>query len=270
MTEQTQELVSITVKDQVADVQLRRGDKYNALSPEMFKALIKVGEDLSTRTDVRAVVLSGEGPGFCSGLDMSSFQAMESRSNEGNGAASVARQENRIANDPQLSAYVWKQVPVPVIAALHGVAYGGGLQVALGADIRLADPNTRFSIMEIKWGLIPDMAITQTIRDLLSMDVVKELTFTGRIFNAKEAARLGVITRMIEHPYEEAMAMAKIIAGKSPDAIRHAKRLLEEAWHADTKTGLKLEEKLQLELIGSPNQREAIKANFDKREPEFN
>lgn len=268
MTEQSQELVNITVKNHVADVQMRRGDKYNALSPAMFKALIEAGEALAKRSDVRVAVLSGEGPGFCSGLDMSSFMAMESSSDTGT-VPNIAQPNVRLGNDPQMSAYVWKQVPVPVIAALHGVAYGGGLQVALGADIRLADPNTRFSIMEIKWGLIPDMSITQTIRDLLPLDVAKELTFTGRIFNAAEAEKLGIITSVTEHPYEAAMVMAQTIAAKNPDAIRRAKQLFEEAWHADTNTGLKLEEKLQLELIGSENQREAIKANLAKREPEF-
>ena len=269
MSEQVSELVTIDIVDHIADVRLQRPDKYNALSPEMFKALVDVGQSLAQHDDVRAVVLSGEGPGFCSGLDMSSFQAMGSDPKQKGASSLVARKPGDIANAAQQPAYVWKQVPVPVIAALHGVAYGGGLQIALGADIRLADPATRFSIMEIKWGLIPDMSLTQTIRDLLPLDVAKELTFTGRIFGAEEAEKLGLITRMTEHPLDEAMALARTIASKSPEAIRHAKHLFEKTWHSEPEAGLKLEEKLQLELIGSPNQLEAIQANFEKRSPEF-
>jgi enoyl-CoA hydratase/carnithine racemase len=149
-----------------------------------------------------------------------------------------------------------------VIAALHGVAYGGGLQVALGADIRIADPDAKLSVMEIKWGLIPDMSITQTLRDLMPIDVAKELTFSGRILSGTEAQSLGLVTRTAKHPLDAAMALAKEIAGKSPDAIRFAKKLFEESWHADEATGLALESSLQTTLIGSDNQLEAIKANF--------
>jgi enoyl-CoA hydratase/carnithine racemase len=156
-----------------------------------------------------------------------------------------------------------------VIAALHGVAYGGGLQVALGADIRIADPDAKLSVMEIKWGLIPDMSITQTLRDLMPIDVAKELTFSGRILSGTEAQSLGLVTRTAKHPLDAAMALAKEIAGKSPDAIRFAKKLFEESWHADEATGLALESSLQTTLIGSDNQLEAIKANFEKRGPDF-
>jgi len=174
-----------------------------------------------------------------------------------------------IANRAQLVAYIWKQVPVPVIAALHGVSYGGGLQIALGADIRLASPDATFSIMEIKWGLVPDMSGTQTLRDLLRLDVAKELAFTGRIIEAKEAADLGLITRVCFNPLEEAQALAKEIAGKSPTAVAACKQLFETAWHSTAEEGLKLEEKLQRTLIGSPNNVEAVMSNFEKREPNY-
>lgn len=269
MTQESTELVSVVVQNYVADVRLNRPKKYNALSPDMFRSIIEVGQNLAEREDIRAVVLSGEGPGFCSGLDMQSFQSMGSDQSKSNVNALTAG-TGGLANRAQMVAYVWKSVPVPVIAALHGVVYGGGLQIALGADIRLAAPDARFSIMEIKWGLIPDMSLTQTIRDLLPLDVVKELMFTGRIFNAEEADRLGVVTRTTKQPYEEAMALARTIAEKSPDAIRAGKKLLEDAWHDNAANGLSLEEKLQLSLIGSTNQVEAVKANFEKRSPIFN
>jgi enoyl-CoA hydratase/carnithine racemase len=267
------ELVQITLDDGVADVRLNRPDKYNALSPEMFDAIVAAGERLAQDRSVRAVVLSGNGRGFCAGLDFSSFQGMQDRGAQGTtGTGSgnaLARDSERPENRAQRPAYVWKRMPVPVICALHGVAFGGGLQVALGADIRLAAPNARLSVMEIKWGLVPDMSLTQTLRDLVRLDVAKELTFTGRIVGAEEARELGLVTRVVEEPLAVALEMAREIAGKSPDAIRYGKKLLEESWHADPATGLGLEASLQSELIGSPNQLEAVKANFEERPPKF-
>ena len=159
---------------------------------------------------------------------------------------------------------VWKRLPVPVIAAVHGVAFGGGLQIALGADIRIVAPDARFCVMEVKWGLIPDMGLTQTLVDLVRLDVAKELTFTGRVVGAEEAVQLGLATRIAADPLAAALALANEIAGKSPDAIRAAKRLLEETWRAPPGAGLPLEASLQAALIGSPNQVEAVRANFEK------
>jgi enoyl-CoA hydratase/carnithine racemase len=156
-----------------------------------------------------------------------------------------------------------------VIAAIHGVALGGGCQIALGADIRFAAPDAKMSVMEIKWGLIPDMSITQTLRDLVPLDVAKELTFSGRILSGTEAKALGLVTDVAADPLDRAMALAREIAGKSPDAIRAAKRLFETSWHADAAIGLELEQRLQATLIGRVNQVEAIKANFEKRAPVF-
>jgi enoyl-CoA hydratase/carnithine racemase len=261
------ELVTVTIDDLgVADVRLNRPEKHNALSPEMFEAITAAGERLCDDRGVRCVVLSGDGPSFCAGLDFKSFQGMSERSVEsatGNAPAAAATDDP--ANRAQRPCLVWQRVPVPVIAALHGVAFGGGLQLALGADIRLARPDTRLSIMEIKWGLVPDMGLTQTIRDLLPLDVVKELTFTGRQLSGEEASSLGLVTRTCDDPLAEALALARDIAGRSPDAIRYGKRLLNTAWHADAATGLQLEAALQRDLIGSPNQLEAVASNFEKR-----
>lgn len=270
------ELVEIRVEEGVADVRLNRPEKYNALSPEMFSAIIEAGESLAQRQDVRAVVLSGNGPGFCSGLDFASFQGMSdggsadsatgSKASSGN---ALARDSDRPDNRAQRPAFVWRRMPVPVIAAIHGVAYGGGLQVALGADIRIAAPDARLSVMEIKWGLVPDMGLTQTVRDLVRLDVIKELTFSGRIVSGEEACALGLVTRVSADPLGDALNMAREIAGRSPDAIRAGKKLLDESWHADPHTALGLEASLQSALIGSPNQVEAIRANFEKRAPKF-
>ncbi len=264
------ELVTIDTVDGVADVRLNRPEKYNALSPDMFKAIIEAGQTLAEARDVRAVVLSGNGRGFCAGLDMESMQGLA-----GSGAGQDGATDSLLArgegpeNHAQRPAWVWKTLPVPVIAAIHGVAYGGGIQVALGADIRIAAPDAKLSVMEIKWGLVPDMSLTQTLRDLVPLDVAKELTFTGRVLSGEEAKALGLVTRVAENPHEEAMALAREIAGKSPDAIRAGKKLYEDSWHADAGTGLELEARLQTSLIGQPNQVEAVMANFEKRSPEF-
>lgn len=264
------ELVTIEKSNGVADVRLNRPEKYNALSPEMFQAIIEAGESLAEANDVRVVVLSGNGRGFCAGLDMGSFQGMAERSSGSGGTSALMQREgDRPENHAQRPAYVWKRLPMPVITAIHGVAYGGGLQVALGADIRVAAPDAKMSVMEIKWGLIPDMSLTQTLRDLVPLDVAKELTFTGRVLSGEEARALGLVTRLADDPLADALALAREIAGKSPDAIRAGKKLLEESWRADARTGLALEASLQGGLIGSPNQVEAIKANFENREPNF-
>ncbi|MFP4194537.1 MAG: crotonase/enoyl-CoA hydratase family protein [Desulfosalsimonas sp.] len=259
------ELVKISISNHVADVRFNRPEKYNALNPDMFKAIIEAGRSLAQDTSVRAVVLSGEGKGFCAGLDFQGFVEM----GEKGGVNLMETRQGQIANNAQLPAMIWKQVPVPVIAALHGVAYGGGLQIALGADIRIASPGTRLSVMEIKWGIIPDMSATQTLRDLVRQDVAKELTFSGRIVEAGEAEKLGLVTRVSGNPLEEAHQMANEFAARNPSAISAAKHLLETAWHADAEEGLKLEASLQQSLMGTPNQMEAAAANFEKRQPQF-
>lgn len=267
------QLVTIDINDGVADVRLNRPEKYNALSQPMFKAIIDAGEQLRDDKSLRAVVLSGNGRGFCAGLDMDSFAKMgnneKTQAQDADGTKTLLDTDGRVENFAQRPALVWKYLQVPVIAALHGVAYGGGAQVALGADIRIAAPDLKMSVMEIKWGLVPDMSITQTLRDLLPMDVAKQLTFTGQVLSGREAQQLGLVTQVAEDPHAEAMNMAREIASKSPDAIRAAKQLFETAWHADAKTGLELEAELQAGLMGSANQREAVAANFAKRAPAF-
>lgn len=269
-----EQLVTIDINDGVADVRLNRPEKYNALSQSMFKAIIDAGEQLRDDKSLRAVVLSGNGRGFCAGLDMDSFAKMgdsdKAATQGGSETKSLLDTDGRVENFAQRPALVWKYLQVPVIAALHGVAYGGGAQIALGADIRIAAPDLKMSVMEIKWGLVPDMSITQTLRDLLPMDVAKQLAFTGQVLSGNEAQKLGLVTQVAEDPHAQAMSMAREIAGKSPEAIRAAKQLFETAWHADAKTGLELEAELQAGLIGTANQREAIAANFAKRAPEFN
>lgn len=259
-------LVTIEIKDYIAHLLLNRPEKYNALNPNMFKAIVEAGQSIVADQSIRAVIISGAGRGFCAGLDFESFEEMVS----GDAAQTLfSRSEGSPANNAQLVSLIWKQVPVPVIAAIHGVAFGGGLQIALAADVRLAASDARFSVMEIKWGLVPDITGSQTLRDLVRLDVAKELTFSGRVVEAEEAAMIGLITRICDNPLSEAWKMAQEIADKSPHAIIAGKQLLEEAWHGSQTNGLKLEESLQKTLIGSPNQIEAVMANFENRSPNF-
>lgn len=257
--------VSIDLKDGVADVRLIRADKMNALDAAMFEGIIEAGTKLADMKGLRAVVLSGEGRAFCAGLDMGSFAAMKEQGDRVAVVRDLPRRTHGIANRPQHCAWLWRTLPVPVIAAVHGVAFGGGFQIALGADLRYATADARFSVMEIKWGLVPDLAGTQLMRHLAREDVVRELTYTGRIFDGEEAQRLGFVTRLVADPHAAALETAREIADKSPDAIRAAKRLLNLAVASDAATGLMAESVEQQKLIGTPNQIEAVMSNLQKR-----
>jgi enoyl-CoA hydratase/carnithine racemase len=264
------ERVRIELQGGVADVRLNRPEKLNALDLAMFEGLVRAARELAGDPSLRAVVLSGEGRAFCAGLDFASFQAMSGREGARAGGRNLfERDGSSPANLAQLAAWAWTELPVPVVAALHGVAYGGGLQIALGADLRLVAPDARLSVREIEWGLVPDMSGTQTLRRLVRLDVAKELTFTGRVVPGAEAVALGLATRVAESPREAALALAREIAAKSPDAVRAAKRLLDASGRVGVEEGLRLEEKLQASLVGRPNQVEAVRANLEKRAPRF-
>ncbi len=255
----------------VADVTLARGDKMNALDPAMFDALLAVIEQLKVTTGLRAVVLHGEGRAFCAGLDMASF-AVLAAAGSNSPVSDLGPRTHGIANGPQQIALGWRTLAVPVIAAVQGAAFGGGLQLALGADIRLLGPDAQMSVMEIKWGLVPDMAGMVMMRSLLRDDVLRELCYTGRVLGAVEAVQLGLGTRLCADPLAEAHALALSIAHRSPSAIRAGKRLLNQAAHAlDDQAAalLQAESDEQIALMAGPHQREAVRANLEKRAPHF-
>src|SRR3954453_23502418 len=263
--------VSISIGDGIADVRLVRADKMNALDQAMFEALVAATDRLSKEKSVRVVVLSGEGRAFCAGLDMGRFAAMKETG--GNGVAGgesrdLTRRTHGQANFPQQAVWGWRQLPVPVIAAIQGVAFGGGFQLALGADMRFLHPEARMSIMEIKWGLIPDMAGTPIRASLVRHDILRELTYTGRIFSAQEALSYGLATRVCDDPRAAAFELAREIASKSPDAIRACKRMLNNL-SVNPGPALLAESVEQMKLMGSPNQLEAVRANLEKRAPRF-
>jgi enoyl-CoA hydratase/carnithine racemase len=266
--------ITIDLREGVADIRLTRADKMNALDDAMFGALVTTGEKLKTQKDLRAVVLSGEGRAFCAGLDTGNFAEIASGAQRLTletiiGSDSAEARTPGGANRAQHAVMVWREIPVPVIAAVHGVAFGGGFQLALGADMRFVAPDAQLSVLEINWGLVPDMAGIALMRGLVRDDVARELIFSGRIFSGREALRLGLATRVCDDPRSEALAFARELAAKSPDAIRAGKRLLTLAAEGDQHAILLAETAEQVKLIGSPNQVEAVRAHLEKRAPRF-
>ncbi|MEY2415914.1 MAG: hypothetical protein QOH53_1248 [Ilumatobacteraceae bacterium] len=258
----------MTISDGVADVRMNRPEKRNALDGAMFQGLAEMGERLKTEPAVRVVVLSGEGSSFCAGLDFSSFQMMSSGERPADGNPGHM-QDGGITHLGQQVCWVWQEIPVPVIAAVHGHALGGGIQIALGADIRIVHPDTQISVREVHWGLVPDMTGTLMLSSLVRADVAKELVFTARVFDGSEAFALGLATKLSDSPLDDAMSMAAEIAGRSPDAIRGAKTLLNGMFNDGAAQQFAEERRVIGSLVGRPNQVEAIMANFEKRAPVF-
>src|SRR6202048_3628029 len=259
--------ISVSISDGIADVRLVRAGKMNALDAAMFDALVATSDRLAHEKGLRGGVLSGEGRAFCAGLDMGRFAAMKQKG--GNGVAGgeerdLAARTHGLANFPQQAVWGWRQLPVPVIAAIQGVAFGGGFQLALGADLRFLSPDARMSIMEIKWGLVPDMAGTPILASLVRDDILRELTYTGRIFSAQEALSYGLATRICDDPRATAFEVAREIASKSPEAIRACKRMLNNL-SVDPGPALLAAFVAQLKRVGAPNKREAALENRENR-----
>jgi enoyl-CoA hydratase/carnithine racemase len=261
----TEDRVTIAIEDGIADVRMNRADKRNALDNAMFTSLAAAGDFLKTLPELRAVVLSGDGASFCAGLDVGSFQAMA----QGGSVNAGAMADGRITHLAQQVCWVWQEVPVPVIAAVHGHALGGGMQIALGADIRIVHPDTQLSVREVHWGLIPDMTGTLMLSRLVRPDIVKDLVFSARVFSGAEGFELGVVTRLSKTPHAEAMDLAQEIAGRSPDAVRGAKKLINLMANDGAAQQFAAEREVIGKLIGGPNQVEAVMSHFEKRPPKF-
>ncbi|SOH94725.1 Enoyl-CoA hydratase/carnithine racemase [Monaibacterium marinum] len=254
--------VTVEIIDHVAHVRLNRADKMNALDPEMLDGIVQAGADVN-RDDVRAVVLSGDGRAFCAGLDVATFGKL------GSDPQMLLERTHGRSNLFQRVAMIWHELPMPVICALHHTCFGGGLQIAMGADIRIAAPQTRMSIMEMKWGLVPDMGGMVLLPRLIRADVMRRLTYTGEVFTAEQALDWGMVTEIADDPLARARELATDIAGKSPSAIRTAKALAEIAATQPVEQVLLAESQLQADLIGKPHQMEAVMANMQKRAPDF-
>ncbi len=256
--------IRIEIADHVADVLLDRADKMNAIDIRMFEALSEAADSIAANRSVRAVVLHGAGGNFCAGIDLDVLAG-----GDVDFSRDLAPQESSPANKFQRAAYAWRELEVPVIAALEGVAFGGGFQIAMGADIRYAGRDLRMSIMETKWGLVPDMAISVTARHILPPDRAKELSWSARVFDAHDALSMGLVTAVCDEPTKAARKLAMQCAARSPQAIRGIKRLVNEGWQRSDADALALEAAIQGRILGSRNQAEAVRANLEKRAPEF-
>lgn len=258
------ESILVDIDRHVATVTLNRPEKLNAADMSVFSGLIEAGEKLAVRDDVRAIVLQGAGRSFCTGIDVQSLMS------DGSFMTTAFEVGDRSpANFAQRAAFVWQEVPQPVIAAVHGQCFGGGLQFAMAADVRIGAPDVDMRVLEIKWGLIPDMSLSQTALHCVPLDVLKELAFTGRAVDADEALRVGLLTRVDEHPQAAARELAATIAGKNPDAVRRIKKLFNQGWRTNLSGSLELEATLQKEVIGQPNQVEAVMSNMERREARY-
>lgn len=257
--------VTTTIQNHIAHVELTRSDKMNAVDPAMLAAIIEAGEALRGNTDVRAVVLSGQGDAFCAGLDVASFAALAG----GDPMDIMMPRTHGPSNDYQHASMIWQQLDVPVIAVLQGVCFGAGLQIVSCADIRIAAPNTRMSILEMKWGLVPDMGGMVLWPALMRADVLRRLTYTGEEFTGEAAEGYGLVTEVNDTPLERALELAKLIASKSPSAVRAGKALVTYALENASEAVLLEESRAQASLIGKPDQMEAVMANVQKRPPNF-
>jgi len=251
--------VTTDIQDGLARVRLDRADKHNGMDFEMLRAVIDACASLKRNRSIRAALIYGEGPSFCAGLDFKTVLAKPLRA-----AAGYAALWKPTRNDFQAWSMAWRELPFPVIASVHGNCFGAGIQLALGADIRIAAPDAKLSVMESKWGLVPDMGGAALLRELVPLDVAKELCFTGRVFSGTEAKALGIVTHVEADPLAAAEKLALEIVTRSPDAIAAAKFLLQQAWHDDESGALSFERQWQRRLMGRANQRIAVKNNMSR------
>lgn len=267
--------IELNVSNHIAHVRFARGQKMNALDEKMFSAIHELDNHLRADSSIRAVVVSGDGGNFCAGLDKSNFESMlaqggdHSSAEEATTLSDLETRTHGIANGPQYAVWMWRQLPMPVIAAIEGVAFGGGLQIALGADFRFAAPDSKFSIMELKWGIIPDMSSTQIMRHLVRDDVIRELTYTARVFDAQQALQWGFISSIHDDPIKHALDVAQEVVQRNPHAVRAAKKVIEQSYYLDQAQGLIMESVEQDKLMGKANQIEAVMSVMQGRQPKY-
>jgi enoyl-CoA hydratase/carnithine racemase len=262
--------IGLEIVEHIADIRLNRPEKRNAINLDLMQSLNTAAKQLKANRKLRAIVLSGNGEAFCAGIDFGIFTDMLSgkitADSTTNGFKDLSEQG---ANPGQQMGWLWQEIPVPVIAAVHGAALVGGLNIALGADIRIVTPDAKLGFLEITWGFLTDTSATQSLRHLARLDRIKELIFTGRLFSGQEAYEYGLATELSDSPYLRAMEMATTIASRNPDAIRRAKDMLNKLAFLSVEEGLALEAENCRSLLGSPNQLEAAAARFENRAPRF-
>lgn len=257
-------LVTTTVTDGIAGVELTRPDKLNGLTLQTLDGLIDAARRLRADRTLRGVVLTGAGPSFCSGLDFGTVMK---------DPAGVARgfvpRPWRGTNTFQEACWAWRRIPVPVVAAVHGHCYGGGLQIALGADFRFTTADAQWSVLEAKWGLIPDMSGIQALSQQVGLDVAKRLTMTGEVIDGTEAVRLGLATEVSEDPVRDAYALLNQIATRSPDSVAATKRIFERTWTSGARSTFRWERLEQALLLGAANTKVVRAAAAKKIPPQY-
>lgn len=249
--------IELTIENQLAQVRLNRPEKLNALDLEMFQEIAQTQKTLAKNRDIRAVILSGAGDDFCSGLDVKSLMK------DGSGMRKLLwKWLPWRANLAQQAGIGWRELQVPVIAAVHGRCWGGGMQIALGADFRIVRPDASLSVMEGKWGLIPDMGGTLGLRELTNRDQAMWLAMSAEEFSGKRALELGLATALTDDPAGVATELATALLERSPDAVAGVKRLYRNSWSGSTGSALARETIFQLRILSSGNQRIAARRQF--------
>lgn len=248
----------------IATVSLNRPDKRNAIDWPMLRAWIDAQKQLTKTPGLRGVIIRGHGASFCAGLDFAAFGKTPARV-----VQAFFQPGGRDANLFQQACIGWRQLPVPVAAAIHGHCFGGGIQLALGADFRFSRPDAEFSVMEAKWGLIPDMSGMITLRELIPIDLAKRLVMTAEVFSGEQAKAWNLVTELANDPERAARELLDQIAQRSPDAVAAAKGLLHETWQADDNKALAAERRWQRRLLVGDNQRIAVKRNLGGADKPF-
>jgi len=250
----TNQRVKIDIDDQIARVTLVRSEKHNALDMQMFYSIVDAIEKIKKDTSIRAVIVSGDGESFCSGLDVKSVM-----SNQKNAIKLLWKWWPTFPNLAQKVTIGWRQLDVPVIMALHGKCWGGGMQIALGGDYRIASPDTSLSIMEAKWGLIPDMGGTPGLMENVALDHSMKMAMTAETINAEQAEKIGLITQIAVKPMQAAMELANQLVERSPDTNKRIKKLYHKIWNNQQGNILARETFNQWKIILGKNQKVAVK-----------
>ncbi len=254
--------IQVHIENHIAEVRLNRADKMNAITGQMFQDLSDTIEQLEREKSVRCVVMSGAGKSFCAGIDLETL-AGDSSTND------LITRTHGVSNLVQHAAFGWRELRVPVIAALQGHVFGAGFQIALAADIRVAAPDTQLAFMEARWGIIPDLGGMALIRNLVREDFAREIIFTGRRVDANEGQKIGVVTHVIDNPREHALSLATSIAGLSPESVRAAKRVLNKLSDSTSAELLMAESEEQQILMNSHGHKESLLAYMEKRPPRY-
>ena len=248
------ECVTLFIENNIAFVTLNRAEKRNALDMAMFKAVDKISRHLKQNRKIRAVIVQANGEDFCSGLDIKSVLSTKSSA-----LTLLAKWLPGQANLAQRVSYNWRKIPVPVIMVIQGRCWGGGLQIALGGDFRFATTDASFSIMEGKWGLIPDMGANLALRELVAKDVALKLTMTAEVISAATALGYGLITGVSDEPLRQAKQLVAQITERSPDAVAAVKKLYQQNWFKAEWLMLAKESYYQVKILIGTNQNRAVK-----------